>query len=331
MNLMFCTFRWLLLATVCGTALPAYAAAPMWTPTRNVEFIVPSGAGGGNDQTARVIQKIWQDHNLLNVTSTVVNKPGGGGAIASAYLQHRSGDPHYVSIASITWLTTKILSKDPIKYSDYTPLSVLFSEYVAFTVKADSPIRTGNELIDRIRTDPGSFTIALSAALGNANHIAVAKVMKAAGGDVRKLKIVVFKSNAESTTALLGGHVDMVLSPGSVILPHLRTRTLRTVAVAAPRRLSGPLSDIPTWKESGIDVSIDNWRGVLGAKALTQAQVFYWDDVFAKVVKTDAWLKSLEAGAWESNYMNSRDSTRYISAQHDELRSILTELGLIKQ
>src|SRR5690242_2823459 len=78
----------------------SFAQAPAWKPARNVEIVVGVGPGGGIDRTARFIQKLVQDQRLVEVTTTVVNKPGGGGIIAQTHLNQRPGDAHYLEISA---------------------------------------------------------------------------------------------------------------------------------------------------------------------------------------------------------------------------------------
>ena len=123
----------------------------------------------------------------MPVASVVINKPGAGGALSVAYLEQHTADPHYLFVASTTQLTSSLLGvlKGP-GYGNLTPLALLVSEYLFFTVKADAQIKTGKDLLDRLRKDPGSVSFGFSSAIGNGNHIAVAKVARAAGVDVRK-------------------------------------------------------------------------------------------------------------------------------------------------
>ena len=133
-----CAFSALVLLAACAGS--AIHAQPAWRPDKNMELIVPSNAGSGADASARLIQKIWQDAKLLDTTITVNNKPGGGGAVAWTYLNTHPGDGHYLAFTSATLLTNKLAGLNPLGYTDVTPIANLLSEYIAFSVKADSPI-----------------------------------------------------------------------------------------------------------------------------------------------------------------------------------------------
>lgn len=306
------------------------AAQPAWKPEKAVELIAPSAAGGGTDKTARLIQKIWQDKRSLEMPVTIVNKPGGAGAVALTYLKSHTADPHFLEIVSAVLLTNHISGRSTFSYTDFTPVALLNSEYIALAVKADSPIRSVRDLTARLKQDANAVSIAVGTSLGGVNHITAALVARAAGGDVKKLKTVVFKSSAESAVATLGGHVDVMAASASLALPHLRSGAMRIIALSAPRRGSGVLASAPTLKEEGVDAVVDNFRLMMAAAGIGPAPVAYWDDVMAKLAQAEDWKKDLENNLWENTYMNSRDTRKYLDAQYLELKSALTEAGLAK-
>ena len=306
------------------------AAQPAWKPSRNVELIVGVGPGGGVDRTARTLQKVLQDRRMLEVSSTVVNKPGAGSTLAQLYLNQHAGDAHYLEISATTLLTNQITGKTANAWSDFTPLAMLSDEFIGFAVKADSPLKTGRDLAALLKQDASALAVGIASSAGNTNHIALALLAKRAGGDVRKLKVVVFGSGGESTTALLGGHVGLVVTPAATALPQMQTGALRMLAVAAPKRLEGPLMAVPTWKEQGYDVVVANWRPVIGPRGLSNEQIAYWEGVLARFTQTDEWKHELEATGGVDHYMGSRELARFLAGQHAEFKSILSELGLAR-
>lgn len=318
---------WLLF--VASAAGFGQAHAQAWKPDRNVEIVVPSSPGGSNDRTARTIGNILQTKRMVP-SMAVVNKPGGGGTIARAYLNQHAGDAHYIGVESINLLTDQITGKTTLGYADFTPVALLYTEYIAFAVKTDSPVRSGKDLVEALRKRPDGLSMGISSTLGAGNHLGIATVAKAAGIDVRKLRNVVFGSGGETTTALLGGHVDVVPTSASNIVGLLKAGQIRVIAVSSPSRLGGVLAAVPTWKEQGVDMTFGIKRVLLGPKGLSATQIAYWDDVFARLSGTEEWKKDLEANFWESDYMNSEKSRKDLAAQHAELKAVLTDLGLAK-
>ena len=311
-------------------ALPAAAASPAWKPERNVELIIPTAAGSGSDRTGRLIQSLMQDKNLVDRAVTVVNKPGGGGTIGLVYLTQQSDVGHHFLVTSPTLLTNHILGKTTVTYRDLTPMAVIGADFVAFSVRADSPIKTGADLVDRLKQDAASVNFALANALGNHNHIAIAEVARTVGADIKSLKVVVFNSSGQVATSLLGGHVDVIASPASQVIQHAEGGKLRIIAVSSEQRLSGALSSIPTWKEQGVSAVSANWRNVVGPKGMSDAQIRYWDTVFGQLVQQPEWKKDLESSLTENTYLNSAATRKQLDSLYQELTITLRALGLAK-
>ena len=322
--------RLLFAAVLAGATALAIAQPGSWKPAKPVEIIVGVTPGGGIDRTARTLQKILQERRLIEVAASVVNKPGGGSTIALTYLNQHAGDAHYFEISATSLLTNHITGKTTLSHKDFTPIVMLSGEYIGFGVKADSPLKTGKDLLDLLRTQPESLPIGIATTAGNTNHIAAGIAAKAAGSDVKKLRVAVFGSGGDAMTAVLGGHVGLVVTPSANLVAHTQAGRMRVLAVASPQRLGGPLAAVPTWREQGVNAVVTNWRPVIGPKGLSAAQVAYWEDVFARVTGTDEWKSSVENSGGVIQHMNSRELAGYFDAQYAEFKAILGDLGLAR-
>jgi putative tricarboxylic transport membrane protein len=318
-------------ATIAFCLLPAAAPAQTWKPAKNVELVVPFAPGSGMDVVARSMHGIWTTRRLFEGTSTVVNKSGGGGNLGLLYMSQHAGDPHYLAVASATVLTNQIVGIGKLGHADFTPVGILLAEHLIFAVRADSPMRTGADLVARLKQDPASVSLSVGSAAGNVNHIAAAMVAKSAGVDPKRLKVVVFGSAGEGMTALLGGHVDVSISSLGVIVPQVEAGKLRALAVTAPQRLAEPLASVPTWKEQGVAAQLSLWRGIFATKGAPAEAVAYWEDVVGKVAKSDEWQAQAKKNLWDATFRGARDSRALMDADYAALRSVLTDLGMAKQ
>ncbi len=316
---------------VAGILFAGPAGAQSWSPQRNVELIVPSTAGGSLDTTGRTVTRIWGDLKLLPVSSTVSNRGGGGHAVAYSYLAQRPNDPHYLAVTSMTLLANHINGHNSVTYTDFTPLAVLLTEYIAIAVRADSPLKTGKDFVEALRKAPASLSLALSSAAGGTHHISFGLPLASGGVDTSKVKFVAFTSSSEAVTALLGGHVD-VISAGTVnVAPHVASGKLRVIAVTSARRMTGPLASAPTWPELGYKGVFENWRGIIGAKGITADQVAFWDSVFRRLTASEEFRAYAAQNQWEESYRNADESKKFMAEQYDELKGVMTYLGLTKK
>ncbi len=315
-----------LLATAPDTAF----AQKAWKPDRPIEIVVGTDPGSGFDRTARLLQKIWQDAHLVEQPVAVVNKPGGFGAIGWVYMNQRGKPGNMVAIISPLLLTNKITGNMDMSFRDITPLALLENEEIAFAVYADSTIKTGKDFIERLQHDPSSVSVGVSG-IGGQNHVALALVAQAAGGiDLTKLKVVSFAGSGDVITSVIGGHVESTASPASTIAPQVETSRLRGIGISSEHRIEGPLANVPTWREQGIDAVFSNWRGVIGPKGMTPEQIAYWDDIFAKTVATPEWKEETKRSQLVSHYLHSHDTGQFLATENDKLTAIMSKLGLAK-
>lgn len=301
--------------------------AQAWKPEKAVEVVVSSAPGGSNDRVARIIQKIVQEQKLVATPVAVLNKPGGNQTISRAYINQNPGDAHYLEIGNPTLIANQVVGRQ--QYTDFTPIALMINEFAAFTVRTDSPFKNAQDLIAQLRKDPGSVAIGVSN-LGGTNHLTLSLLAKAGGVDIKRLRVVVFKTNAEGLTALLGGHIHLVVSAVATAIGQMRDGKAKIISVSSPQRLGGDLAQVPTLREQGYDVSLSNWRAIIGPKGLTAAQIGYWEGVMGKVVATAEWKTTLEQQFWDGNFLRSNEFAKYMDNEYAQTRPVMLELGLSK-
>jgi putative tricarboxylic transport membrane protein len=304
-------------------------AAQAWKPDKAIEIIAVNAPGGGSDRIARIMAKVLQESRLLEASVNVVNKPGGGGSVAYAYLNQHPGDGHYVVLASKAIITNNLVGRGP-SYTEFTPVANLFSEWISVTVRPDSPLKSGQDLVEQLKKDPAALSFGIATSLGNLNHQGAAAALKAAGIEVKKMRTVIFQSGGAATTAMLGGHIDVVPITAAFAASMVRNGQVRLIAVSSPQRLAGVLAEVPTWRELGYNVVVSNWRSVIGPKGMTEAQVAYWERALRRMAESEEWKKELELNFWTSEFTGSAETRKRMERDNAQERAFLVELGLAK-
>lgn len=306
------------------------AHAQAWSPSRNIDIIVSSGAGGAADREARETQHFLQQ--LPGMPPVVVsNRQGGGGTVAWTAVAQREGDAHVISTLNVALLTNQILGTARIGYRDLTPLAILMREYVAVWTRTESPIASARDMVARLKKDPSSVSFGLSPALGNQNHIVLGMIAKAAGIDPKALKIVVYSSGGQGMTAALGGHVDVWAGTlGGALARSKKGGGVRVLGVSAGERQAGDAAELPTFREQGVDAVYAAFRGFQGPPGLTPAQRAFWDKAFSTIIQSDEWKKTELKNAWGSGYLDSAATRKFLDGEYEMLRKTLAELGVIK-
>lgn len=306
------------------------AATQEWKPTQNVDIVVASGAGGSSDRTARVVQNLLQANPAFPSIS-VTNRPGGGGTVAWSFLTQHPGNPHYIATFSPTMVTNYLLGVGKLNYTEFTPLSILLREYPLVTVSAESPIKTGKDLLQRIKADPTALSFAFSAAPGNHNHIVIGMIFKAAGADPKKAKVVIQKSGGVGMTSVLGGHIDVLVGAPANALPHIAAGKARAIGISAPQRQSGAAASIPSLREQGIDAVFYSWRGFVGPKDLKPAEIAFWDKAFALAVQGEEWKQDLAKNAWAEDLKSAAETRKHLDSEYALIKGLLGDLGVLPE
>jgi putative tricarboxylic transport membrane protein len=307
-----------------------FGHAQTWEPNKNIEIVVYAAPGGSNDKTARAIEKAVSSKKLINSTMTVVNKTGGGGNIQLNYMTQHAGDAHYLMITTPTLLANHITGSSTQNHKDFSTIASMVNDFSVFAVNADSALKTGKDVIDKLKANPRSLSIGFAGALGGHNHVAAGLLMKGIGGEAKALKVIAFKGSSEALTALMGGHIDMVVTAAGNVSSHMAAGKLRAVGVASSQRLSGDFSKVPTWKEQGVDVVWGNWRAVMGPKSMTPAQIARWEGVLRQVVQSPDWQTDLEKNFWINDFTVGEAFRKDLDKDYAAMKAVLVEIGLAK-
>lgn len=294
---------------------------------KSLDITVPGGPGSGLDQTGRAIEDAVRKEGLAQ-NVRVVNVPGGGGMIAvSQFLTTKKNDPQAVITTGAGAVFFPITNKTPVSVADITPVARLAGEYEVMVVRADSDIKTFEDLVSKFKANPGSVAWG-GGSPGSTENIFFARIAKAVGVDLKRLNFISHPNTGEVVVSALNGQTTVSGGGWQDFETQVQAGKLRVIAVASPERLEG--IDAPTLKEKGLDIVFSNWRGISVHPSLTKEQVAATGDFFAKLVKTPRWQQIVKDRGWRDLYLPADQYAAFIKEETAHATEILKELGLAK-
>jgi len=305
----------------------AARAGAAWRPQREIDLVAGTPAGGGQDRPARVLIELLKE--LVGVPIRLTNIAGRGGGNAWDYLAAHPADPHILAINSPTIITNRLLGESLLDDTALTPLANLYTEYLVFVVRPDNAVQSADQLLAVLARDPAAIRIAFATAIGNMNHMALAKITQQAGGDVTLLATDVFDSARYAVGHVVEGRADLAVITATSAVPELESGALRAIAVSAPARMAGPFAPVPTWGENGIDCVVGTWRGVIGTAGINPPQIAFWEGAFTTAVRGASWRAELARHHWVDTYLGAAATRDFLDRERGAMRGALDALGLL--
>ena len=313
--------RQYILATILAgaMALPAVAA--------DYKILAPAAPGGGWDQTARSMQAALQDENISSSVQ-VTNVPGAGGTIGLAqFVNQTSGDPSQLIVGGYVMVGAILTNASPVTLDQVTPIARLTGEFEAIVVNAASDIKDMAGLVEKLKADPGSVSWGGGSA-GGTDHITAGLIAKAVGVDPTKVNYIAFSGGGEALAAILGNQVTVGISGYGEFAEQVKAGTLRVIGISSDERIEG--IDAPTFKEAGVDVSIQNWRMVAAAPGITDEQKAAIVADIEKLNNSATWQKTLAEKGWANTFLAGDAFAEQLKKDTESTAAILKEIGLVK-
>ena len=315
-------------------ALLGAGSVGAWEPTKTVAFIVPAGTGGGADQMARFIQGIVAKNKLMNQPMVVLNKGGGAGAEGFLEVKGAKGDPHKIIITLSNLFTTPLATGVPFNWRDLTPVQMMALDQFVLWVNAESPYKTAKEYIDAVKkAGPNKMKMAGTGSKQEDQIITVA-LEKQTG---TKFIYVPFRGGGDVAVQLVGKHVDSTVNNPIEAVAQWRAGKLRPLCVFDNVRLpykekvtkDMSWGDIPTCKQSGLDIEYLMLRGIFMAGGVTADQVQFYIDLLKKVHDTPEWKEFMERGAFNTTYINGKPYADWVAKEEARHLMLMKSAGFL--
>jgi putative tricarboxylic transport membrane protein len=312
-----------------GMGVNASGQTTPWKPTDRITYVLGVTPGGSVDIYARGIQDALVQLNLIQGQTMLIDyKPGGAGIISLQQLQRNAGNAHWLGTFHTSTLVAIAAGMLKADLKDYPPVAMMVEETQLVAVRADSNIKTGVDLANALKKDATSLKIGVAPALGSGTHLSIAKPLKVAGVDVKNLTVAPFKASSETMGALLGGHIDVISATAPVIMPQVAAGKVRVLASASPTRGTGPLAQVPTWREQGIAADFVSYNGILLPPNMTAAQISFWEEALRKVSQHSTWTALVEKNGGRPVFRDHAESMKYMLSEQKAINDLVQELGL---
>ena len=317
-----------LLAAVLAGALTAGASFSA-SAVENIHFLIPGGAGGGWDGTARGTGEALSKSGLVESVS-YENMSGGGGGKAIAHLIETADQKHDTLMVNSTPIVIRSLSKVfPQSFRDLTPIAATIGDFGAFVVKNDSKYTSFTQVVADYQENPRSVKIAGGSARGSMDHLVAAMAFKASGGDPRKVRYVAYDAGGDAMAGLLSGETQLLSTGFSEALALAEAGEVRILVMTGSER-SDAAPEVPTLQELGYNATFVNWRGFFGAPGLSEEQKAEYVDVLKKMYETDEWENVRARNGWTEIFKPDAEFISFLEEQETEVGALMRVLGFLK-
>lgn len=309
-----------LLMAACGVTRGGEGQA-----NRRISMYIPNSPGGGYDLTGRAAARVLEDEGLSG-RFEVTNVIGAGGTVAMQRLLNERGVEDLVMAMGLGVVGATYTNESKARVSDATPIARLIEDQEALIVPKDSPFKNVQDLVDAWKADPKSVTIGGGSSPGGPDHLFPMQLAKTVGVDPKKVKYIVYDGGGPLTSALLGKKIDVGTSGPSEFEGQLKDGSLRILAVSGDERMENV--DAPTLKESGIDMTFVNWRGILAPPGISDEARDELVDMFTAMHQSQGWKDVVERNGWIDSFATGDEFATFLKEQDQRVETTLKELGL---
>jgi putative tricarboxylic transport membrane protein len=317
-----------LIAAAAALSFTGPALADDHPALDSIHFLIPGGAGGGWDGTARGTGEALTEAGLVGQAS-YENMSGGGGGKAIAYLIENAQSNYGTLMVNSTPIVIRALTGEISQsFRDLTLVAGTIGDYAAIVVSADSPINSMADLLAAFDENPNGTAVGGGSVPGGMDHLVAAMTMEAAGKDALAMKYIPYDAGGKAMAALLSGEIAALSTGFSEAIDLAEAGEVKIIGVTAPDRV--PAYDAaPTMIEQGIDTTFVNWRGFFGAPGLPDDQLAAYQEVLAQMYDTPEWETVRARNGWVEIHNNGDDFRTFLEEQEKTIGDLMTKLGFL--
>lgn len=306
---------------------PAHAAdKPMLD---NLHFLIPGGAGGGWDGTARGTGEALTKSGLVSSASFENMSGGGGGKAIGFLIENADSNKETIMVGSTPFVIRGLTGRYKGKtFRDLTMIAGTIGDYAALVVHKDSPIQSFGDLLKQYKADPRSVALGGGSVPGGMDHIVAAMIMKAAGAEPTKVKYIPYDAGGKAMASLLSGEIQALSTGFSEAVEMAKAGEVRIIGITSDERIDA-YKDAPTFKEQGVEAKFVNWRGFFAAPGLDGARADKVRATIAAMYETAEWEAVRQRNGWVNIHNPGDKFVGFLEEQEKSIGSLMKELGFL--
>jgi len=294
-----------------------------------VHFLIPGGAGGGWDGTARGTGEALTKAGIVG-SASYENMSGGGGGKAIGFLIENAASNHGTLMVNSTPIIIRSLTgRFPHNFRDLTMIAGTIGDYQALITGKDSPYKNFADVVAAYKKNPKKVSVGGGSVPGSLDHLVAAMAFQAAGADPTKVKYIPYDAGGKLNAAILSGEVAAGSTGFSEAVALAKAGEMRILAVTSPARVPA-FKDAPTLKEQGYDVTFVNWRGFFGAPGLPAEKADQYRKALAAMYATPEWKAVRDRNGWVDIHNPGDKFTAFLENQEKVIKTLMQQFGFLK-
>jgi len=294
----------------------------------SIHFIIPGGAGGGWDGTARGTGEALTKSGIVGKAS-YENMSGGGGGKAIGYLiENAKSNEGAMMVNSTPIIIRSLVGRFPYNFRELTMIAGTIGDYAAFVVSKDSPIKSFKDFVDEFKKNPRKMAIGGGSVPGGMDHLVAAMAMEAAGEDPTKVKYIPYDAGGKAMAAILSGEIQVLSTGFSEAIALAKAGEVRIIAMTGAKR-NDAFKDAPTLIEQGINAEFVNWRGFFGAPGLSEEKTNAYRAAIKKMYDTPEWEVVRKRNGWVNIHNSGKDFEAFLTDQETKIKGMMIKLGFL--
>lgn len=294
----------------------------------SIHFLIPGGAGGGWDGTARGTGEALTKSGIIDKASYENMSGGGGGKAIGFLIENANSNQNTLMVNSTPIVIRSLVGRFPYNFRDLTMIAGTIGDYAAFVVNKDSPFNSFKDLVKAFRSNPRQVAIGGGSVPGGMDHLVAGLAMLAAGQDPTKVKYIPYDAGGKAMAALLSGEIKALSTGFSEAVAMANAGEVKIIAVTSAERVDA-YKDAPTLKEQGYDAEFVNWRGFFAAPGLPKDKAEAYRKALADMYNTPEWEAVRARNGWVNIFNPGSEFVSFLENQEREIKNMMVKLGFL--